>query len=204
MSQEIPLTLNEDLQFALMEFFEKQAPKSVTKLLELDDLSNFNNFLYLMSWRKEYDTRTGRFAFPVIDQLTYSGELAESIRSLYNILFTANYTPTQIDIENIHALPDRLEEIVDYLDRYLGLLKATNKAYQESPKEGPQPELVTKFEKAVGVDYATFSAYIRKDRDEIYPVIVADGRKFIEELRQVLTSKQALSVIPAIGNDRSP
>ncbi|MBL8640565.1 MAG: hypothetical protein JNL76_00425 [Alphaproteobacteria bacterium] len=204
MSQEIPLTLDGDLQLALMEFFEKQAPKSVTKLLGFGDPSNFNNFLYLMSWRKEYHSWTGRFAFPVIDQLTYSSELAESIRSLDNILFTPNYTPTQIDIENIHALPDRLEEIVDYLDRYLGLLKEVEQIYQKPPKEGPQPELVTKFERAVRVDYATFSRHARKEREEIYPVIVADGRKFIEELRQVLTPKQALSVIPAIGNDRSP
>lgn len=203
MAQEIPLPLDGDLQLALMEFFEKQAPKSVTKLPRFAT-SGVNNFQYLLGWQEEYDIRTDRFPFPVIDPLTGSDELKKSIGSLHNILSTLNFTPTQTDIENIHALPDRLEEIVDYLDRYLALLKAADKAYQESPKEGPQPELVTRFATAVNRHYASFSAYIGRDRDEIYPAIVADGRKFIEELRQVLSSEQALSVIPAIGNDRSP
>lgn len=203
MSQEILLTLDESLQLALMDFFENPAPESVTKLPKFAT-SDANNFQYLLGWQEEYDIRTDRFPFPIIPPLTDSGELAGSIRSLYNIVFAPNYTPTTTDIENIYALPDRLEEIVDYLDRYLGLLKEVEQTYQKPPKEGPQPELVTKFERAVGVDYATFSRYVIKEREEIYPVIVADGRKFIEELRQVLTSEQALSVIPAIGNDRSP
>lgn len=203
MSQEIPLTLDEDLQLALIDFFENPAPESAIKLAKFGR-SNVNNFQYLLAWQEEYDIRTRQFPFPVIDQLAHSDKLRKSVASLYNILFTPNFTPTQTDIENIHALPDRLEEIVDYLDQYLELLKATDKAYQKSSKEGQQSELVTKFERAVGRGYASFSVYIRKDRDEIYPAIVADGRKFIEELRQVLTSEQALSVIPAIGNDRSP
>ena len=204
MAQKISPTLDNDLHLRLLDFFNKPAPTSLNWLASLNHSQKHTNFQYLLGWKEEYDMRTQRFAFPVIQPLTHSCKLEENVSSLYNILFTLNYTPTTTDIENIHALPGRLEEIVDYLDRYLTLLKEAEKAYQESPKEGPQSELVTQFEKAVNRSYAFFSAYTKKERDEIYPAIVADGRKFIEELKQVLTSEQALSVIPAIGNDRSP
>lgn len=204
MAQKISPTLDNDLHLRLLDLFDKPAPTSLNWLASLNHSQKHTNFQYLLGWKEEYDMRTQRFAFPVIDQLAHSDKLRKSVASLYNILFTPNFTPTQTDIENIHALPDRLEEIVDYLDRYLTFLKEVEKEYQESREEGPQSELVTQFERAVKVNYASFSVYIRKDRDEIYPAIVADGRKFIEELRQVLTSEQALSVIPAIGNDRSP